>query len=61
MIEIINGWYRYLFTNLTEEEEGKIGICNSCPRKKGIKCSVCGCFIMAKIKCSICECPLGKW
>lgn len=61
MIEIINGWYRYFFTKLTEDEKKRTAICNDCNRRKGIKCGQCGCYLMAKVKCSICECPIGKW
>jgi len=61
VFQIINGWYRYLFTKLTEEEEKRISICNGCNLRNGIKCGDCGCYLMAKVKCSICKCPVDKW
>lgn len=61
MIEIIIGWWRYFFTQMSEEEIKRKEICEGCSIRRGIKCGDCGCFIVAKIKCPICECPKGKW
>ena len=43
--------------------EKRITICNECPKfmKDSARCSLCGCFLKAKIKIASETCPIGKW
>ena len=43
--------------------EKRITVCNECPKfmKDHGRCSLCGCFLKAKIKIASESCPIGKW
>jgi hypothetical protein len=62
--EIYNGWKNYLFPNLQIEELAKkrAVICVNCPKLKSNKvCSICGCYIPAKVRSPRSKCPIKKW
>jgi hypothetical protein len=62
--EIISGWKNYVFPS---EEVERIAIhrmetCLDCPKLKDNKrCSLCGCFMPAKVRSIMSTCPLKKW
>jgi hypothetical protein len=46
-----------------DEAKARLDICNKCPNlsKKGGRCELCGCFVVAKVKLDFETCPAGKW
>jgi hypothetical protein len=46
-----------------EETKTRIEICKSCEkyRPSDNRCSLCGCFVMAKASWRSQKCPIGKW
>lgn len=36
-------------------------ICDSCPHKKLVLCTMCGCVVAAKIRIKEAKCPIGNW
>ena len=44
-----------------EERECRKNLCDSCEKKNGFRCEVCGCFLIALQKVRRFECPLEKW
>jgi len=50
---------------ISEKDQAKkrLDICNKCPNlsKKGGRCDLCGCFVVAKVKLEFETCPAGKW
>ena len=64
--EIYNGWKNYVFPNPQIEELAKkrIAICvnNECGKFKPNKsCTMCGCYMPAKVRSLRSKCPLKKW
>jgi len=62
--EIISGWKNYAFKNKEIEELAKtrVKICVGCPLlRKNNTCSVCGCYIPAKVRSAKSRCPKKKW
>lgn len=49
-----------IFLNKDEREYRK-SLCDSCEKKNGFRCEVCGCFLIALQKVRRFECPLEKW
>jgi hypothetical protein len=48
--------------NVTEEEyQARLNICNECPLRSGINCSVCGCPIAKKARWATEDCPKSFW
>ena len=49
--------------DIKTQREGKrrIDICATCPERMGQKCSLCGCFLPAKVLSPDSHCPAGKW
>ena len=45
---------------IKEEGERRLSICNTCPKRLAMNCSVCGCYLPAKVL-SDSDCPIGKW
>tara|TARA_Y100000817_G_scaffold293553_1_gene266624 strand:+ start:4023 stop:4382 length:360 start_codon:yes stop_codon:yes gene_type:complete len=43
--------------------EKRLEICNQCPKfiKEQGRCSLCGCFLKAKVRIVSETCPIGKW
>ena len=41
----------------------RFDICKECPyfKSKFSRCSICGCFMKAKIRVSGAKCPIDKW
>lgn len=50
----------YIFLKHEDREKRKL-ICDSCENKKGVRCGVCGCFLIALQKVKHMNCPAGKW
>lgn len=50
---------------IAQEDKAKdrLDVCNKCKDldKNLGRCTVCGCFVVAKIKADYESCPLGKW
>lgn len=44
-----------------EEKQRRLDICNLCDKKKGNRCSECGCLLQIKTSWQSSECPLKKW
>lgn len=44
-----------------EEAESRAATCETCERRNGDFCSVCGCWIHAAVKMKAKHCPLGIW
>jgi hypothetical protein len=62
--EIVSGWKNYIFK--FPEMEGiakeRLGICLSCEKlRKNRTCSLCGCFIPAKVRSPKSKCPINLW
>jgi hypothetical protein len=49
-----------MFTGKNERET-RIAACNSCSNKNGVRCAVCGCFLLGLQKIKMYNCPLNKW
>jgi hypothetical protein len=49
-----------IFLNQQERQERKT-ICDNCEKKNGVRCGMCGCFLIAMQKVKFTNCPLGKW
>jgi hypothetical protein len=41
--------------------ENREKICNNCENKIGVKCNVCGCFVIFLKKIELSQCPKNKW
>jgi hypothetical protein len=62
--EIIAGWGNFVFRNEKVEEIAieRMTICLDCPKlKENKRCSLCGCFMPAKVRSEHSSCPLKKW
>jgi hypothetical protein len=49
-----------IFLNQQERQDRKT-ICDNCEKKNGVRCGVCGCFLIAMQKVKFTNCPLSKW
>ena len=43
------------------ERDRRLGICRTCDRFTGHRCSNCGCFTNFKSRIGVADCPQGKW
>ena len=64
--EIYNGWKNYIFQSPEVEKIAKerIQICvkNECNKfRRNKTCSICGCYMPAKVRNLKSNCPLNKW
>jgi hypothetical protein len=62
--EIYSGWKNLAFLNTQVEEEAKrrIAICVECPKlNKRNTCSLCGCYMPAKVRSPKSRCRIKKW
>jgi len=62
--EIYEGWKNYTFPNPKIECDAKkrIAICIECDKlKKNNTCSMCGCYMPAKVRSPKSKCKLKKW
>ena len=66
--EIYEGFSNLVRANLGRLDiptriEGKrrLDICSACTHRNNSKCSLCGCFLPAKVLSSDSDCPAGKW
>ena len=62
--EIFLGWKNYIFKSKELEilAKKRIEICINCEKFKTSKrCSLCGCFMPAKVRNQYSKCPLKKW
>jgi hypothetical protein len=60
-INIIKGWFDWLFISPTKLTKKRRSICKGCEFKKRGICTACWCVIKAKTACEGCECIQGKW
>lgn len=44
-----------------EERDLRQKICNDCEYKDGVRCGICGCFLIGLRKIEHAKCPMGKW
>jgi hypothetical protein len=44
-------------------KQRRLEICQACPHFTHLttRCSICGCFLLAKISLHSFHCPIGKW
>jgi len=62
--EIYTGWKNYIFPHPEIEKEAKrrMSICIECEKlKPNNVCSLCGCFMPAKVRSIKSTCVLKKW
>ena len=63
--EIITGWKIYIVKDPDIEllAEERMEVCLNCDklRRDNNRCSVCGCFMVAKTRNPKSTCPLDKW
>ena len=62
--EIYDGWKNYAFPNQQVETMAKerIAICVKCDKlKKNNSCSLCGCYMPAKVRSPKSHCRIKKW
>lgn len=62
--EIYDGWKNYAFPNSQVENIAKerIAICVECDKlKKNNSCSLCGCYMPAKVRSPKSHCRIKKW
>lgn len=65
-IAIISLWYAFidLITwNFATKETAKqrFTICGKCEMRDNNRCTICGCYLPAKVKLKNSECPAGEW
>jgi hypothetical protein len=54
--------FRYHPSRLAEMSKNRMAICNGCEQLTKIKtCSLCNCFMPAKVAIPFAACPDGKW
>ena len=64
LAEIFEGWKNYTFQNPQVEKEAKrrMTICVGCNKlKKNNTCTLCGCYMPAKVRSPKSHCSLRKW
>jgi hypothetical protein len=62
--EIYAGWKNYAFKNPQVEEQARdrAKTCVGCDKlRRNNTCSICGCYIPAKVRSPRSKCPLHKW
>ena len=62
--EIISGWKNFTFPNIEVEiiATDRMIACLDCEKiTREKKCSLCGCFLPAKVRSLTSTCPLKKW
>lgn len=61
--QIKEGFQNFLLAKEYTEKisEKRMTVCNSCPKRNGLRCGECGCVLALKTRCMSCECPLQKW
>ena len=64
---IINGWFNQvrqelgiLPDSIKIEAERRLEICPRCPQRKGDRCGLCNCWLIAKAK-SNSKCKIERW
>mgnify|MGYP004574952185 FL=1 len=65
IFNILEGWFRKIFCRLTNEERDRLLKCKACLHKTKVLnmevCTMCGCFIDAKVRSKKEKCLLNKW
>ena len=64
LLEIFEGWKNYTFQNPQIEMEAKkrMAICVECEKlKRNNSCTMCGCYMPAKVRSTKSRCKLNKW
>ena len=41
--------------------DNRVETCNNCENQKLNVCTLCGCFIPAKVRLTVSSCPANKW
>ena len=44
-----------------EQREQRLQACNTCEKRLGFACTMCGCVVALKVKVAGSNCPLGRW
>ena len=44
-----------------ESHELRVDACGRCPKRRGNRCLLCGCFFAKKAWLPHEDCPMGKW
>jgi hypothetical protein len=60
ILNIVQGWYSYIFTKFTPTEKERLFTCKACAFGKYYVCKKCGCFIPAKVKVISYKCKYWK-
>ena len=59
---IFVGWKNLLLGLETDKQKDRLKKCIECPNITKIKtCSLCGCYVPAKVKSDAEKCPINKW
>jgi glycosyltransferase involved in cell wall biosynthesis len=45
----------------TAQYQQRLGICDTCERRRGRRCAECGCWVALKARGRSFSCPLGRW
>lgn len=61
IINIIKGWYRFLFFKQSKEANRRMLYCWGCEERRGVFCGMCGCELHAKTEVREEKCPKNKW
>jgi len=61
MMNILRGWFRFLFHKRSDMAANRLLICSECPFSKWGFCKICGCQLNAKAEVEDESCPKGYW
>jgi len=62
LTKAVSAWARSGFKTVDKAAYHKrLKICDTCPKRNGNWCAVCGCNLSAKAMATAWHCPLGKW
>lgn len=49
------------FLSTSEQQAQRLEACNTCEKRFGFACTMCGCVVALKVKVANSLCPLGRW
>ena len=60
---IIAGWWNLTFPSVETEimARKRAEICAKCPKNVNNTCSLCSCWLSAKVRAPKSSCPIDKW
>jgi hypothetical protein len=61
--KIFQGFKNLLFKDEKIESiaEERLKRCFNCDKREKLTCSLCGCYLKAKVRSSSSSCPIDKW